>query len=367
MISTILMLFPGSVNRKNRKFCTKEGENLRRVLCVSFLLLLCQFSVPLLFLIGKPSAGAVPEVSELPSAQSSPEASFDAAAPKDAAVSVRVLMDDGSVVPMTLSAYLRGVVAAEMPASFDEEALRAQAVVARSYTYYRIAHPRAAHPDADVCTDSSCCSAYVTPEESAARWGESSSLYAEKIAAAVSDTDGEILLYDGAVAETLFHAASSGYTEDAAAVWGTAVPYLVSVPSPEGEADVPNYYAAVSVSFADFRSTLATAGLGSSLGSDPGTWFGEITRSAAGKVLTVDIGGAVLSGGAVRRLFSLRSTDFTVEVTGDAVVFHTVGYGHGVGMSQYGANVLAEEGKSYGEILAWYYTGTTLGQAPDRS
>lgn len=358
------MLFRGSVNQKYSKLCTKEGENLRRVLCVSLLLLLCQFSVPLLFLVGKPSAAAVPDVTEAPSAQPSPEAPFDALAPKDASVTIRLLLDDGSIVPIALSSYLRGVVAAEMPASFDEEALRAQAVVARSYTYYHMAHPRAAHPDADVCTDSSCCSAFVTPEDSAARWGESAELYAEKIAQAVSDTDGQVLLYGGAVAETLFHAASGGYTEDAAAVWGASVPYLVSVPSPEGEADVPDYYAAVTVSFADFQSALAAAGLGSSLGSDPRTWFGEITRSAAGKVLTAQIGGAVLSGGAVRRLFSLRSTDFTVEVTSDAVVFHTTGYGHGVGMSQYGANVLAKEGKNYEEILAWYYTGTVLGDAP---
>ena len=155
---------------------------------------------------------------------------------------------------------------------------------------------------------------------------------------------------------------AAGRTEDAVAVWGTEVPYLVGVDSPEGEG-VPNYQTEVTLTAAEVKKLVLARYPGADLSGPAKNWFKNRTLTASGRVDTVDVGGITMKGTEVRALFGLRSACFTVETESEqnTVTFHVTGYGHGVGMSQYGANVLAKEGKTCEEILKWYYTGVKIG------
>ena len=280
---------------------------------------------------------------------------FGAPAPKTDAETVITVLTDGEPREVTMADYLPGVVAAEMPASFEPEALKAQAVAARTYILDRAAHPPDAHKSAAVCSDPACCCAYLSDEALRENWGGDYRKNLRRIRSAVRETDGQTLRYEGEPIRAVFHSSSGGKTEASAALWGE-VPYLVSVSSPETAADVPGFETTVTVSAAD-----AAQALGVTLPEDAAQWLGETRRDEAGRVETIVIGGRTLSGAEARSLFSLRSTNFTVEVLGGAIVFHVTGSGHGVGMSQYGANVMARQGALYAEILAQYYPGTTLG------
>lgn len=272
---------------------------------------------------------------------------------------VRVLMKDGTIETMPLSGYLWGVVAAEMPASFEPDALRAQAVCARTYTAWKSSAGK--HEGAEICADSSCCQAYTTRGDAFARWGEAAAEYEAKIAAAVADTDGVILTWEGEPIQAVFFSSSTEKTEDAAAVWGAQLPYLVSVESPEG-AEVPNYHSSVTLAAAEARALILAAYPGAKLSGSPADWFSDVSYTASGRVESVEVGGVTLSGGGARALFSLRSACFTIEAGEEAVTFSVTGYGHGVGMSQYGANAMAKAGKSWREILLHYYTGVTFAE-----
>jgi len=272
---------------------------------------------------------------------------------------VRVLLPDGTVEEQTMADYLWSVTAAEMPASFEGEALRAQAVCARTYTLWRESHS-GKHEGADVCTDSSCCQAYITKEAAAERWGPKSEEYTTKIASAVADTSGIAALYDGVPIQAVFFSSSAGPTEDAAAVWGNALPYLRSVPSPEGE-EVPGYRSSVTLTAEEAEKLIKAAHPDADLSGDPTGWFSDFTYTGSGRVDMVKVGGVAMSGGAARNLFSLRSAYFQVEYGDGGFTFYVTGYGHGVGLSQYGANAMAKAGSSWREIVEHYYTGVTLG------
>ncbi len=282
----------------------------------------------------------------------------------DGARTLRVLGRDGQTAEMSMADYLWGVVAAEMPASFEPEALRAQAVCARTYSLWKLQAGSHSGQEADVCADSSCCQAYISPEEAAQRWGEAAAgAYTAKIAAAVADTDGQVLTYGGELIQAVFFSSASGSTEDAAAVWGKSLPYLVSVDSPEGD-EVPNYRSTVTLTAEQVKKLAGEAGLGTDLSGEPGEWFQNLTRTASGRVASVELGGAELSGGAARSLFALRSACFDVSEKDGVFTFTVTGYGHGVGMSQYGANAMAREGVGWRDILAHYYTGAQLQTGP---
>ena len=274
--------------------------------------------------------------------------------PKADAETVFTVLTDGETRETTMADYLVGVVAAEMPASFEPEALKAQAVAARSYILDRAAHPVEAHRDAAVCGDPGCCCAHVSEDEMRENWGRDFRKNLRRIRNAVRETDGQRLTYEGEPIRAVFHSSSGGQTEASAALWG-AVPYLVSVSSPETAADVPGFETTVTVSAQDAAQALETA-----LPEDPAQWLGETARDESGRVETISIGGKTLSGAEARSLFSLRSTNFTAEAADGNLVFHVIGSGHGVGMSQYGANVMARQGAGYAEILAHYYPGTVL-------
>jgi stage II sporulation protein D len=304
-------------------------------------------------------SAAAPEEADLLPASPVPVAESAAVTTaRDENATVRVLLDDGTVDTQTMADYLWSVTAAEMPATFEPDALRAQAVCARTYTAWRAEHT-GKHQDADVCTDSSCCQAYTTREDAAERWGSQAEEYAAKITTAVADTDGVIAAYDGEPIQAVFFSSSSGATEDAAAVWGSSLPYLVSVESPEGD-DVPNYRSQVTLTPEEVRTIVLAAYPGADLSGSPSGWFTNVTYTASGRVATIDVGGVTLSGGGARNLFSLRSACFQVDADQTQVTFSVTGYGHGVGLSQYGANAMARSGSTWQEIISHYYTGVTL-------
>ncbi len=278
----------------------------------------------------------------------------------DSTRTLQVLGRDGQVAEMTLADYLWCVVAAEMPASFEPEALRAQAVCARTYSLWKMGAKSHEADGADICADSSCCQAFLSREDAAQRWGEAAAAgHTAKIASAVADTDGQVLTYEGAPIQAVFFSSASGATENAEAVWGRALPYLVSVDSPEGD-EVPNYRSTVTLTAEQVKKVAAEAGLGADLSGEPSTWFQNLTRTASGRVAAVELGSAALSGSAARNLFALRSACFDVSESEGVFTFSVTGYGHGVGMSQYGANAMAQSGSGWQEILAHYYTGAVL-------
>ena len=281
----------------------------------------------------------------------------------DSAHTLRLLRQDGGVEVLTMADYLWRVVAAEMPAAFEGEALRAQAVCARTYSLWKQAAGNHGADGADVCADATCCQAYITPEDAAQRWGENEADYSAKITGAVADTDGQILTYEGAPIQAVFFSSANGSTADAAEVWGGSLPYLVPVASPEGD-EVPNYRSTVTLSADSVRQLAERAGLGCDLSGEPSGWFRNLTRTASGRVASVELGGVSLSGGAARSLFSLRSASFDVAETDGTFTFSVTGYGHGVGMSQYGANAMAKAGSGWREILTHYYTGAVLRTGP---
>ena len=279
----------------------------------------------------------------------------------DAAHTLR-LWDGSAVQTLTAAEYLPGVVRGEMPATFELEALKAQAVAERTYLYYRMASaPKDSHPDADVCIDPACCTAWLSETDARAKWGDKFDQCEVKIQQAVTDTDGQVVLYEGAPIMAVFHSSSAGATAASGDVWAAELPYLVSVKSPESPDSVPNYYSVNTFTAESFRTAFLAAHPEAKLSGDTGGWIRDVLLTDTGRVASATVGGVSITGKELRSLYGLRSTAFTVEASGDSVIFRVTGYGHGVGMSQYGANELAKEGKTWQEILQWYYTGVTIG------
>ena len=283
----------------------------------------------------------------------------ETAGARDRGKAVRLQLEDGTVEELTMADYLWGVVAAEMPASFEEEALKAQACAARTYTAVLQGGAAGKHPDADVCADSTCCQAYVARSQAEARWGLDAGTYGEKIDRAVAQTDGLGVLYQGEPIQALFFSSAPGQTVDAVEVWGSSVDYLKRVDSPEGE-EVPNYHSQARFSPDQVKELTLAAYPGADLSGDPAGWFGEAAYGESDTVTSLALGGVALTGSQVRALFGLRSAAFSVSWDGSGFTFDVTGYGHGVGMSQYGANAMAKAGSTFEEILTWYYTGTQV-------
>ena len=252
------------------------------------------------------------------------------------------------IVEMPREKYLVGVVAAEMPASYEVEALKAQAVAARTRTLGGCL----SHHQADVCGDSACCQGYLDEEAQVARWGEDTEQYRARIEAAVNATQGIIILYEDKPIEVLYHAVSGGHTEDVEQVYGMALPYLRGVVSP-GEENASRYETVQEFT----QETLAAAfpGMAGPIALE------VLERSESGRVLRVLVGGHEMTGRLFRSALGLKSTNFVIEQDADGVRIWQRGYGHGVGMSQAGANAMAKSGVTFREILLHYYTGVVLG------
>ena len=273
-----------------------------------------------------------------------------------------VYMPDGTIRNTDLNEYLWGVLAAEMPATFEEEALKAQAVAARTFALSGTHKPN--HPDADVCTDYACCQAWIARTDAETNWGNEAVYNDNKITTAVADTANQVVLYNGEPIQAAFHSSSGDTTQNAVEVWGYDAPYLRSVSSPEGD-EVPDYHSERTLTAQEFKDLVRENYPEANLGADPGTWVGEPVYNSGGTVATIAVGGVELSGSQARSLFSLRSACFSVEYADGGFTFHVTGFGHGVGMSQYGANSMATAGSTYLDILQHYYTDVTVEECPD--
>ncbi len=283
---------------------------------------------------------------------------------RDAALSVRMYdHSQGKVITLPLDQYLIGVLAAEMPAAFHPEALKAQAIAARTYTLKRLekagGRPDGNHPGADICNDPQHNQAWIDENTMANRWGNYSfQTYYEKIAQAVWQTDGQILLYQGQVINPVYHASCGGIgTEDAAEVWSTEVPYLKSVDC-SLEKDNPKAKATLALSLPELTERLGPETVRVATGAARGIRI--LDRTATGRIKTMSFGDLILKGTEVRQKLGLRSTNFSWQTEGNRLIFETLGNGHGVGLCQYGANYMALAGKDYRQILTHYYTGVEL-------
>lgn len=275
-------------------------------------------------------------------------------------ISVYIKNED-RVEEMNKNQYLKEVVSAEMPASFEEDALKAQAVAARSYlearrNAYKTSGTPQEHKGAEICTDSAHCKAWISEEKRRETWGGEAETNWEKISRAVDETAGEVITYDGEIISAVFHSTSSGKTENSKDVWGGDRPYLVSVDSP-GDAQSPKYKSEKEMTVEEFKKIASENIKGVDFSKE---FIGDTARSEAGGILTVSIGGISVKGTEFRKIYGLRSTNVNVISDGEKVRFDVTGYGHGVGMSQYGANYLAAQGKNYKEILKTYYTGVEI-------
>ena len=332
----------------------RRHSDLHQSAAISAVLLVLLFALPL--------AVVVPFRTELfsddPTAVESEREPFQPG-DLDAEMVLKVLVGD-TVEEMSLGEYLVGVVRAEMPASFETEALKAQAVAARTYTLYKMQTGGNHGEAADICTDSTCCQAYISEENARNNWGDAADANEAKIESAVRDTDGETILYGGVPILAVFHSCSAGQTRASGEVWVSDLPYLQAVSSPEPADSIPNYYSRAEFTAETFREKVLAAYPEADLSGDMGSWLRNAVTDTAGSVETVEVGGVTLKGTAVRSLLGLRSACFEWEAEDGKLVFYVTGFGHGVGMSQYGADEMAKEGADYREILTHYYTGVTI-------
>lgn len=269
----------------------------------------------------------------------------------ETAKQVRVYFhESGKTENLDVQTYLIGVTAAEMPAEFEIEALKAQAVAARTYL---AAHTAGAHDGADICTDSTHCQAWVSEEKF--KSARSDELW-NKVSDAVKSTENEIITYKGKPISAVFFSTSSGVTENAEDVWGNAVPYLKSVKS-RGDENSPSFKSELSVT-EDEVKRIAEENI-ENVNWD-GELFGDIARTKSGGIKSLKIGGAAVKGTQLRAFYGLRSTNADVTFSEGKVTFTVTGYGHNVGMSQYGANYMASQGNSYKDILKHYYSGVKI-------
>ncbi len=266
----------------------------------------------------------------------------------------------GEVEEMDLDTYLLGVVSSEMPANFEEEALKAQAIVARTYTIYRIING-SKHKDADICDDSKCCQAWITKEDRLNKWNEEEreSNWA-KIEEAVNSTKGEIIVYEGKPINAFFHSNSGGITDTANSVWGGSdYPYLQAVET-SGEDAYTQYSSEITVSKEEFISKIKEYHSDFQINFNEENQIEVLEYTEGGRIKTIKIGNLNLSGVEVRTIFGLKSAKFEVNIEGENIKFSVIGYGHGVGMSQTGADGMAKQGKNCEEIIKHYYTGVEI-------
>ena len=257
---------------------------------------------------------------------------------------VTIYRNNGTIIHLPLEEYLIGVVGAEMPASFPIEALKAQAVVARTYALKKI-------QEAKKLTDTVSTQSYKDNNELKSLWASSYETYYQKVKMAVEATKGLVLYYQEGLIDAVYHSTSNGKTEDSVYVWGSEIPYLKSVDS-SWDKTSSSYFKQISK---DFFVVLQLLGV-----KEEGANIEVLSKDISGRVLKVKVGSKTFSGVEFRSLLGLRSTDFDLSIENNKLVITTRGYGHGVGMSQYGASGMAKEGYQYDEILKHYYTGISI-------
>lgn len=268
-----------------------------------------------------------------------------------------------TVETLPIDEYLYGVVSAEMPANYEEEALKAQAVVARTYTIYQISSSGGKHKDkgADMCDNSGCCQAWISKEDRLNKWSEDKKEeYWNKIVEAVDSTAGKIVTYNGKAIDAFFHSNSGGETETVSSVWGGKdLPYLQSVET-SGESDYAQYSSEVKITKEDFIKKMKEEYDDLKIDFKKNDAIKILEYTGSGRVKTIKVGNVEIAGTKIRSLLGLKSTNFSVKIDGDNIIFSVIGYGHGVGMSQTGADSLAKQGYSYEDIIKHFYSGVEI-------
>lgn len=310
-----------------------------------------------------PTSSASTVISQTSSAATSSAAvSKTANSAKKSGRSFRILdKTSGKILTVDELDFLRGTVATEISPDSPPEALKAQTVAA--YTYYaRLRKQNRQKPDSSLQgADFSCETGkwliYVTNDQMKTRWKENYTKCYDNLAPAVESVYGKVLCSGNQLIDATYYAISSGQTENATAVWGSASPCLVPVASP---ADIyaPGYLTTVKMSSAQFQS--AAAALGCTLAGDAANWVGDIQRTDSGTVSSIKLGGKDVKGTDMRSAYGLRSANFSVSYANGNFTFTVKGYGHDVGMSQAGAIAMAKQGETYTHILSWYYPGSKL-------
>ena len=269
--------------------------------------------------------------------------------------------EDNKVEEISLDEYLYGVVSAEMPASFEEEALKAQAVVARTYTIYKIVNNDGKHKDADICDSPNCCQAWISKEDRFARWDDAEAQDNwNKIVNAVNSTQGKIITYNGEPINAFFHSNSGGSTEAPIDVWGgSGYPYLQAVTT-SGEDAYSQYSSEAEFTKQEFEDKIKEEHSDFEIDFDEEDCIKIEEYTDGNRVKKIKVGNLELSGVEIRNIFGLRSANFEVNIEKDKIKFSVIGYGHGVGMSQTGADSLAKEGKTYEEIIHHFYTDVEI-------
>lgn len=272
----------------------------------------------------------------------------------------------GEIVAMDINDYLRGVVPSEMSPTYNIEALKAQALVARTYTYQKMS-THAEGTDADICDNYAHCQAFYTKEKLFEIWDkkgydDNTKLeFWDRVNEAVVSTQNEIITYNGECIKAYFHASSPQKTESVDQIWGgEKIPYLISVDNMEDEG-YANRTSAVEIGYEDFVNKLkeddaTKENLNIEMAKQ--TKICEYTTS--GRVKYIDVGGYKIKAEKLRTLFGLKSTNFTIEIKENSLVFNVIGYGHGIGLSQVGANYYANNGMNYQDIIKHYYTGVEI-------
>lgn len=266
----------------------------------------------------------------------------------------------GEVEELDLDQYLLGVVSSEMPASFEIEALKAQAVVARTYTIYKITEEKK-HENADICDDSKCCQAWISKDDRFAKWNEEErELNWLKIEEAVNSTKGKIVTYEGRPINAFFHSNSGGTTDTATAVWGgNNYPYLQAVET-SGEDAYTQYSSEVVLSKEEFANKIREYHSEFQIDYSLENQIEILSYTEGERVKEIKIGNLNLSGVEIRNIFKLKSAKFEINIGEENIKFNVIGYGHGVGMSQTGADSMARQGKNYEDIIKHFYTGVEI-------
>ena len=313
---------------------------MKKVFCCSLFVLATMLILPLSVMNKPDNAAAIPT-----------SVSADISADDSYTADTFRISDGETVTEMTAEEYIFGVLAAEMPALYHEEALKAQAVAAYTFACYR----RTENSDKayDLTTDFNTDQSFITEEKAREKWGDKAEEYSSKLKDAVKEAENLAITYDGKPILAVYHAISSGKTEDCKNVWGSDYPYLNAVASPF-DTLAPDYISKAVFSADEVKSKLSEK---VAVSGEASGYFGKTERTASGTVKSIEVCGTNLSGTEIRTLFSLRSSNFEVSCKDGEFTFTVYGYGHGVGMSQYGADYMAKQGSDFKEILLHYYSG----------
>ena len=258
---------------------------------------------------------------------------------------ITIYRSNGEIINIELEDYLIGVVAGEMPASFNIEALKVQAIIARTYTLKSIKRNK-------ILTDTVDTQVYIDEEQMHDKWGSDFNKYYNKIKEAVTSTKDLVITYNNDYIDAVYFANSNGYTEDAKEVWGYNIPYLKSV---ECKYDInsTNYLRIKTISYEELSNKL-------NIPIDNTVEIYNILRNNSHRIISISINDKTYTGIEIRNILNLRSADFDISITDEGLEFTTYGYGHGVGISQYGANGMANNGYNYESIIKYFYQSVTI-------